>query len=163
VSSVWRAVTGRYGTVFAVLVLLGAGVWALSTPAVAGRILGEPGYEAAYTSPVYGFLGLPLLALPALVAGLLLPKGFFLWGFAVVLAYVPGNVWLTARTGPEVTFQTSEPGMGQILSLAFVEAMIFLSLALACTAAAGIGAGLRALFWWRKGRLRENLSNAQRP
>lgn len=161
-SSIRRAVTGRYGIVFAMLVLLGFVIWALSTPTVAGRLLGEPGYEAAYSSPVYGFFGLPLLALPALVAGILLPKGFFIWGFAVVLAYVPGNVWLTARTDPEVTFLTPEPGMGQILSLAFVEAMIFLFLALACTAAAGVGAGLRALFWWRRGSLGENLSISQR-
>lgn len=78
-----------------------------------------------------------------------------------MLAYVPGNVWLTARTDPEVTFLTPEPCMGQILSLAFVEAMISLFLAMACMAAAGIGAGLRALSWWRKGSLRENLSSTQ--
>jgi disulfide bond formation protein DsbB len=63
-----------------------------------------------------------------------------MWGLAVALARVPGAVWLAARTDPEVTFGTPDPGTGQILGLAFVELMVFLFLALACTAAAGLSA-----------------------
>lgn len=60
---------------FAVLVLVGLLMWTLSTPAVAVLFFGEPGYEAAYGSPIYGFLGLPLLALLPLVAGFALRQG----------------------------------------------------------------------------------------
>lgn len=153
----------RYALAFAALILAGAVVWVLSTPAVAIILLGEAGYEAAYSSPVYGFLGLPLLALPPLVAGLSLPKGFFLWGAAVVLPYLPGAVWTYLNAGPEVTFTTPDPSAGQILSLAFVEIMMFFGLALVCAFAAGVGAGIRALVWWRKGTLQRNFFGKEDP
>lgn len=148
----------RYGLAFAALVLSGAVIWVLSTPAAAVLLLGEVGYEAAYSSPVYGFLGLPLLALPPLVAGFALPKGFLLWGVASVLAYPPGAVWTYLRAGPEVTFLTPDPTLGQILSLVLVEVMMFVFLAVVCTGAAAIGGGVRALIWWRRGSLRQHLS-----
>lgn len=151
----------RYGLVFAALALAGLAVWAVSTPAMAVLLFGESGYEAAYSSPVYGFLGLPLLALPPLISGFVLPKGFFLWGVAAVLAYVPGGLWTYLNAGPEVTFQTPDPGSGQILGLVFVEVAMIFVLAIVCTAAAGVGAALRALVWWRKGTLRRNLQVAR--
>lgn len=146
----------RYGLAFSALVLAGAVVWGFSTPAAAGILLGEAGYEAAYSSPLYGFIGLPLLALPPLIVGFLLPRGFFLWGVASVLAYLPGAVWTYLNAGPEVTFLTPDPSIGQILGLVFVEFVMFVSLALVCTVAAGIGAALRAFVWWRRGVLRQS-------
>lgn len=151
-SSASRGV-GRYVVVFWALVLAGLVIWALSTPAVAGSLFGDTGYEAAFGFPLYAFLGLPLLALPPLIAGFVLPKGFFVWGVALVLAYPPGAVWIYLNAGAETTFLTSEPGAGQVLSLALAELMVFLVLAFFCTAASGVGAGARYLILWRRGRL----------
>ena len=151
----------RYVIAFVVLALAGAVVWVLSTPAVAVNFFGDVGYEAAYRSPVYGFLGLPLLALPPMIAGFALPKGVLLWGAAVALPYLPGAVVTYLMAGAEATFMTPDPGAGQILGLVFVQVMMFLGLALACTVAAAIGAGVRALVWWRGGTLRRNLSGAR--
>lgn len=153
----------QYAIAFAVLALAGAVAWVLSTPAVAVHFFGDAGYEAAYSSPVYGFLGLPLLALPPLLAGFVLPKGFFLWGIAAVLAYLPGAAWTYLNAGPEVTFMTPGPTAGQVLSLIFVQAMMFFGLALVCTAAAGLGAGVRVLVWWRRGTLRRNFLGTEDP
>ena len=160
VPSTRRRVVLRHVIAFVMLAFAGAVVWLLSTPAVAVNFFGEAGYEAAYRSPVYGFLGLPLLALPPLVAGFALPKGFFLWGAAVALPYLPGAVVTYLMAGAEATFMTPDPGAGQVLGLVFVDVMMFLGLALVCTVAAGVGAGLRAIFWWRRGVLRRNLFGA---
>lgn len=150
----------RYAIAFAALILAGAVVWALSTPAVAVNLFGDAGYEAAYSSPVYGFLGLPLLALPPLVGGFALPKGFFLWGAAVALPYLPGAVVTYLMAGAEATFMTPDPGAGQVFGLVFVDVMMFFGLALVCTVAAAIGAGIRALVWWRSGVLQRSLFGA---
>jgi hypothetical protein len=152
----------RYGTVFAVLMLAGSVFWVLSTPSVAVIFFGESGYEAAYGSPIYGFLGLPLLALPPLVAGFLLPKGFWLWGFAAVLPYLPGAVWTYLRAGAEATFLNSDPDAGQILGLVLVQLMILLLLSMACTTAAGIGVVIRALIQWWRGELNARSLNTER-
>lgn len=147
---------GRYVVVSVALVLAGLVIWALSTPAVAAILFGEAAYEAAFSSPLYGLLGLPLLAVPPLIAGFILPKGFFVWGVATVLAYPPGAVWTYLNAGPQTTFLTSEPGAGQVLSLALVDLMIFLFLATVCTGAAGLGAGTRYLILWKRGRLSQS-------
>jgi hypothetical protein len=153
-SSASRGV-GRYVVVFWELVLAGLVIWALSTPAVAVILFGEAAYEAAYSSPLYGFLGLPLLAVPPLIAGFVLPKGFFMWGVATVLPHLVGAAWTFpwSRAEAEVVFMTPNPGAGQILGLVFVELMIFISLVLVCTVSSGIGAGARYLILWRRGWL----------
>lgn len=160
-SGVKDYVVGRYGMTFAVLALVGLLLWTLSTPAVAVLFLGEPGYEAAYGSPIYGFLGLPLLALLPLVAGFALRQGILHVGLGSGIGACAGAVWLAARTDPEVTFGTPDPGTVQILGLAFVELMVFLFLALACTAAAGLSRrGPARPIPVERGRLRENLLGA---
>ena len=59
-------------------------VWALSTLSVAGKLFGEGASVAAYSFPLFRFFGMPLLAMVAAVAGYLSPRGFWLWGIAVV-------------------------------------------------------------------------------
>lgn len=61
----------REAALFAGLALLGLVVWALSTPSVAGSLLGGGFYRAAYSFPLY--FGLPLYALLAFLAGIIFP------------------------------------------------------------------------------------------
>lgn len=135
--------------------LVGLVIWVISTPAVIGGLLGDAAYEAAFSFPLYAFLGLPLLALPPLIAGFLLPKGFFVWGVATALPSLAGALWTFPWSGAkaEVVFLTPSPGAGQILSLVLVELTVFLFLAFVCTVSSGLGAGARYLIRWRRGRL----------
>jgi hypothetical protein len=133
-------------------------IWVISTPAVAGSLFGGVGYEAAFSFPLYAFLGLPLLALPPLIAGFILPKGFFVWGVATALPSLAGAVWTFPWSGAkaEAVFLTPNSGVGQILSLVLVDLMVFMFLAFVCTVSSGIGAGARYLIRWRRGRLDQN-------
>ena len=137
--------------VFLVVLLAGLAVWAVSTPAVAGRLLGGAAYRAAYSFPLLSFFGLPLLLLPPLVASFALPRGSLVWGMAAVLPYAPGTVWLLTRAGPEVTFGTADPGAGQILGLVFVNLLLLIALTVACAISAAAGAGTRMLLWRLRG------------
>lgn len=89
----------RYGAAFVVLMVAGLAVWVLSTPSAAVILFGDDGYEAAYSSPIYGFLGLPLLALPPLVAGFVLPKGS--WRGGLRRFYLICPAWCGAIREPD--------------------------------------------------------------
>lgn len=138
--------------------LAGFIIWVISTPAVVGNLFGEAAYEAAFSFPLYSFFGLPLLALPPLIAGFVLPKGFFAWGAATALPSLAGAAFTFPWSGAkaEVVFLTPNPGAGQILSLVLVDLMVFMFLALVCTVSAGLGAGARYLILWRRGGLSQN-------
>ena len=141
----------NYVLALVTVALAGLAVWTVSTPAVAGLVFGDAAYRAAYTVPIWAHFGLPLLALPPLVAGFALPKGFLLWGVAAPLVYVPGSIWLMLRAGPEAVFRAADPGVGELLGLVFVNLSMLLVLTVACTVAAAIGSAARLLLWRLRG------------
>lgn len=134
--------------VFLLAAVAGLAVWVFSTPAISGKLLGEAAYEATYTHPLLAFFGLPLLAAIAFGAGSVSPRGFWLWGVAIVSLHSLAYVWLTIWTSSRGAFGPEGIGPRQILSLAFVEILMLIALATACTVGSAAGAGLR--FLWLK-------------
>ena len=146
-------VPGKGGTlVFLLSAVAGLVVWVFSTPAASGKLFGGAAYEAAYTHPLLSFFGLPLLIAIALVAGFVSPRGFWLWGVAAVFLQPFAYAWLTVWTSSQGVPGTGENSIFQLLSLAFVTALILFALAIACTGGSAVGAGLRLLWWKLRGR-----------
>ncbi len=146
-------IPGKRGIiVFLATAVVGLAVWAVSTPSVIGRLFGEGAYVAAYSHPLLRFFGLPLLAIVVAVAGYLSPRGFWLWGIAVVFLHPVARARQTERANSLGAFGSSGTEGLQLLGLALVTAMIIFELAVACMIAAALGAGLRLLWWWLRGK-----------
>ena len=122
---------------FLLLVLLGLGVWVLRVP-----FLGE----AFHTGEL-------LYALLALMAGFVLPRGFYLWGIAVVIAHPIAAVALTAYQQAQGADIVRGGAVGW-LGFAFVLVIMTLPAAVLATIFSAMGAGLRVL----SGRLRRGRS-----
>ena len=132
----------REAVVFVGLALLGLVVWTLSTPSVAGFLLGERFYRAAYSFPLY--FGLPLYALLAFLAGFFFPRGFWLWGAALYcltpIADAALAWWVEARGGDVLG-----GGPPAIVSYVLTVVMMAVGLGVAATLVSTLGAGLRVL------------------
>lgn len=132
----------REAAVFVALALLGLVAWGLSTPSVAGSLLGERYYRAAYSFPFY--LGLIPYASLAFMAGFFFPKGFWLWGAAPMSFASVANValaWLLESRGSRVI------GDGPAATLAYAVAVVMMALGFAfmATGASALGADIRLL------------------
>jgi hypothetical protein len=138
---------GRYAVVFCAVAVAGLAGWVLGTPVVAGWLLGEAAYERAYSFPPFILGGLPLAVVVAAVAGYLLPKAFWLRGFAAVSLHPVAEASLVAVQVDRGVVKTSELG-----GLVFVLAVILRTKAGAATLGSLVGAGLRML--WRYSRKR---------
>ena len=143
----WR----KYALAFLATALAGLVAWVLTTPAVAGRLLGDAAYVAAYSFPLFRYFGMPLLALVAVLVGYLLPKGFFLWGIALVSLRPIVEAWQTSWADSQGAFGPSGLDGSQLAGLLFVQVTILVVTVIVCTAAAALGAGLRLLWWWIRG------------
>jgi hypothetical protein len=132
----------REAVLFAGLALLGLFAWALSTPSVAGYLLGERFYRAAYSFPFY--FGLPLYALLALLAGFFFPRGFWLWGAALYCLAPSANSalawWVEARGGGVL-----DEGPLATVAYALTLVLMAVDLGVAATLVSALGAGLRVL------------------
>ncbi len=129
----WR----KYVLTFLVLAVVGLIVRMYGRGVVAG-LLGEGLF--------YPTFFIPRLFLPALagaVAGFVLPKGFLLWGIAVVILQPIAEGLSISRALEAGVIESSQLG-----GLVFFEVIMLVMLMLACTVAAVLGAGLR-LLWWR--------------
>ncbi len=135
----------RYAVAFLVMAVAGLAV-RVYAPAIIGEMFGEGEFGLRFFSS-----RLLLPALVAVVAGYLLPKGFFLWGLAVISLHPLVEAWKTRLADAGGAFGPSGIGNEQLLGLAFVLVMMLLVYALACTLAAALGAGLRLLWWWIRG------------
>ena len=128
----------------AATLLSGFAVWCLSTPSIAGQLLGEGAYVRAYSHPLLSFFGLPSLALVSLAAGFAFPRGFWLWGFSANLLPRVADVLLPFyldRRLENFREQAGAPGDNLWFSLAFAT-LSFAVFGVACTAASSLGAGL---------------------
>lgn len=88
----------------------------------------------------------PRLLLPALVAllvGYVLPKGFFLWGVAVLLLHPIAEASAVDLALDAGVISSSD--LSGLLVVTAITLVVFMAL---CTVAAALGAGLR-LLWWR--------------
>ena len=134
----------REAAVFGALALLGLVAWRLSTPSVAGSLLGERFYRAAYSFPFY--FGLTPYASLAFLAGFFFPRGFWLWG-AALLSLAPfanaALAWILESRGAHVI------GDGPAAALAYAVTVVALAIgfALMATIVSALGAGLRVLPW----------------
>lgn len=120
----------RQAALFPLLVLLGLGAWAFWVP-----FLGE-GYHT----------GTILYALPALGAGLVSPRGFYLWGVAVVLAHPWAGLALEAAFRQSRGADAIPGGEMEWVGLAFVLVLMSFTMAMVATVLSGLGAGLRLLW-----------------
>jgi hypothetical protein len=132
----------KYVLAFLVVAIVGLAV-TIYAPAAVGELFGVNAFSLK-------FLSSSLLppALVAAVAGYVLPKGFFLWGVAVIFLHPLVEAWQTHRANAGGAFGPSGIGDEQILGLALVLVMMLTGYAFACTVAVALGAGLR-LLWWR--------------
>ncbi len=137
----WRR---KYALAFLATALVGLAIRVYTQNIVTGLFGAEPGEVLFTLLPVIEGLFLP--ALVALLVGYVLPKGFFLWGIAVVLLH-PLNQALWINRALEAGVIESS-GLG---GLVVVETTFLLLFAGACTGAAALGAGLRLLWWWLRG------------
>jgi hypothetical protein len=135
---------GLYVLAFLVVAVAGAVVWAIFTPAL--LFSGVVYHEIAPAYPLLEPLGLPLLASVAAVAGFLLPRGFWLWGVAVVSSRPLVEFLIMGEQSPWAMFG---------FSVVAFEAMLLLPVAVVCTLVAALGAGSRLL--WRRLRGRSVL------
>jgi hypothetical protein len=89
-------VPGRRGIlIFLATALAGLTVWAISTPVLAYLLLGERAYVASYSAPIFFLDGFPFQVILAVVAGYVMPRGFWLRGLAVVFLRPAAEVYLT--------------------------------------------------------------------
>ena len=132
---------GRYALTFLVAAATGAVVWVIFTPAPLFSGVVYRGTAPAY--PLLEPFGLPLLVSVAAVAGFLLPRGFWLWGVAVVSSRPLVEALLMGEHSPGAMFG---------FSWIFFEVMLLLPVVIMCTVAAALGAGSRLLWSRLRGR-----------
>lgn len=101
-------------------------------------LFGEGSFDLTFIVP-----RLLLPALIALLAGYVLPRGFWLWGGAAVLLHPLAEAASTNRALEAGVVDSSE--LGGLLVVTVVTLIVY---AVLCTIAAALGAGLR-LLWWR--------------
>jgi hypothetical protein len=135
----------RQAVFFVLLVLLGLGVWAFRIPA--GFFFNPPGVlDQAFDT------GVILYALLALVSGFVLPRGFYLWGVAVVITHPFAALALAAyqqAQGADIVRGGAQGWVG----FAFVLVMMTFTTAMLTTMLSATGAGLRLLLGHlRRGR-----------
>lgn len=128
----------RQAIVFLLLVLLGLGAWAFRIPA--GIHFNPPLLllDDAFDT------GVILYALLALAAGFLVPRGFYLWGVAIVLSHPFAALTLTAYQqshGADIVRGGVEGWVGY----AFVLVAMTMTTAVLTTVLSAAGAGLRLL------------------
>ena len=135
----------RQATFFVLLVLLGLGVWAFRIPA--GFYFNPPGIlDEAFDT------GVVLYALLALAAGSVAPRGFYLWGVAVVLSHPFAALALAAYQQAQGADIVRGGAQGWV-SFAFVLVMMTFTTAMLTTVLSAMGAGLRLLLGHlRRGR-----------
>lgn len=131
----------RQGAVFLLIFFLGLGAWAfkeaVSRPVVGGDGLSFLVYMAFDT-------GVPLYASLALAAGFLAPKGFYMWGTAIVLSHPFAALALTANRESR-GFEVVRGGAEGWVGYALVLVVMSFATAVLLTALAAAGAGLRLL------------------
>lgn len=127
----------RQAAFFLLLVLLGLGVWELRVAAAPS--FNPPGFlDEAFDT------GVILYAVLALASGFLSPKGFYLWGVAIVLTHPFAALALA-------TYQQAQGAdivrgeAGGWVGFAFVLVMMTFTTAVLTTMLSAMGAGLRLL------------------
>jgi hypothetical protein len=133
----------REALVVFALAMLGLASWAVGTPVVAGKLLGDTFYRAAYGFPFYS--GTPLYALLSLAAGFLFPRGcFYLWGAAIlVLQPFAGATLLASQESRGI--HILQDGAGAQVAYALTLVMMAFGLAFIATLLSTAGAGIRLL------------------
>lgn len=131
----------EYVLAFLAAALAGLAIRVYALNVVVGLFGAEPGDRLFIFLPEVRGLLVP--ALIALLVGYVLPKGFFLWGIAVVLLHpLVEAVWINRALGAGVVASSELSGL---IIITATEIIVFMVL---CTIAAALGAGLR-LLWWR--------------
>lgn len=129
----------RYVIAFVALALIGLGAWAITAPPSTPNLF------------AFGHSGFPLLALAAAVAGYLLPKGFPLWGVAVVCLHPVADAGFAAWLGPRFMLVPEKLTGTEVIGLALVLLGKSVLFAVASTLTATLGAGMRLLRWRLRG------------
>lgn len=125
---------------FMVVAFAGLVLWLLAIPTTTLRPVGDGLYSTVFLT--LRSAGIPLLLLTTAVAGYLVPNGFWLWGVAAVsLRFIASYLFtlymgFSGQLGP--LFDTS-----QIVWQAVLEFGYQFAIALICTMAALLGAGLK--------------------
>lgn len=135
----------KYVLVFLATALAGLAVRVYAHSLIVGLSGAEPGDLLFALTTEIGRLVLP--ALVALLVGFILPKGFFLWGIAVVLTHPLYELMWNNRALEAGVLESSELNklfLGQTIQIVFFVAPL-------CTVTAAPGAGLRLLWWWMRG------------
>lgn len=138
-------VPGRQqGTIFFLIGLLGLGAWAF-------RVAAAPVVGSDWPKDGLFFLldqafdtGVALYALLALTSGFVAPKGFYLWGIAIVPSHPFAALALTAYRESQ-GFDIVRGGAEGWVGYAFVLVMMTFATAMLITALSAAGAGLRTL------------------
>lgn len=111
---------------------------------LAARVYGPSVAEELFRREAFRFVlfapGMLLSALVATVVGYIFPKGFFLWGFAVVLLHPLAEARQTQRANEWGAFGPSGIGGSELVGLILVYVAILSLFAVAFTGAAAIGA-----------------------
>ena len=144
-----REVLDRYGpglrelAVFPALVLLGFVVWFATSPGILSMALGLDLPRWAYGGPSSIFFAPGVYGALALACGFALPRGFYLWGFALGL-HGPFTealtVYLMYQEGVGLVGGTSG-----IVGYVVITAILLIFAILCYTALSAIGAGARFL------------------
>ena len=127
----------RQAAFFILLVVLGLGAWAFRIPA--GFYFNPPGIlDEAFDT------GVVLYVLLALVAGSVAPRGFYLWGVAIVFTHPFAALALAAYQQAQGADIVRGGAQGWV-SFAFVLMMMTFTTAMLMTMLSAMGAGLRLL------------------
>ncbi len=136
----------RQGVVFLLIVFLGLGAWAFKE-AVFRPVVGVD--DLASLLALAFETGVALYALLALGSGFLAPKGFYLWGIAVVLSHPFAALALTANRESR-GFELVRGGAEGWVNYALVLVVMSFATAVLLTALSAVGAGLRILLDHRR-------------
>ena len=135
----------RQAIVFVLLALMGLGLWAFSVYVAPyfnqSGSLSQPGSlfaEALNTGVVY-------YALLALVSGFVLPKGFYLWGIAIVLTHPFAVLIEAAYFQSQGVVEIVRGGVMGWVGYAVVLVMLTAATAVLTTMLSTAGVGLRLL------------------
>lgn len=134
--------------VFAALVVVGFGIWLASSPGVAERLFGFdlPAWptwmEDSFFLLILVWTG--LRSGVALSAGFLFPRGFLLWGLAIVI-HTPLTQWLTARAMIQEGIDPFVGGTEGMLNYLIIDTLLTAMMAVFYTCLAGAGALARYL------------------